>query len=306
VAERAIGLLHPGEMGASVGRALVVGGARVLWCGAGRSGATVQRAAAAGLEDAGDLATLVRRVTSIVSVCPPAAAAAVAEAVVASGFRGTYVDANAVAPATAAAIAARVETSGCRFVDGGIIGPPAQRSGTTRLYLSGSGAAGVAALFDGTELEARVVAGGAGAASALKMAYAGWTKGSAALLLAARALAQDAGVEESLLAEWGLSQPHLERLSEGTARNVSPKAWRFAGEMDEIAATFGAAGLPDGFHRAAAEVYRRLARFRDGPPAGATAAANALLEGAPPADPEPAHSEPARRTSSTKKPTASR
>lgn len=303
-ARATVGLLHPGEMGATVGRALAVGGARVLWSGAGRSADTVQRAGAAGLEDAGDLDALVRRADWIVSVCPPASAGEVAEAVLAAGFRGVYVDANAIAPATAEAIAAKLEAGGCRFVDGGIIGPPAHRPGSTRLYLSGVGASDVAECFAGTDLEARVVRGAAGAASALKMAYAAWTKGSAALLLAARSLAHQAGVEEGLLEEWGLSQPHLERLSEGTARSVSPKAWRFAGEMEEIAATFASAGLPSGFHQAAAEIYRRLAGFRTGEPADAAGVAEALLADTGLAEPD--HSEAARRTSSMKKPTESR
>jgi len=291
-------------MGATVGRALVAGGARVLWSGAGRSAETAQRAEAAGLEDAGDLAALVGHADWILSVCPPASAADVAEAVLAAGFRGVYVDANAIAPASAEAIAATLAAGGCGFVDGGIIGPPARRAGTTRLYLSGAGAEDAAECFARTDLEARVVGGGVGAASALKMAYAAWTKGSSALLLAARTLAHQAGVEEGLLEEWGLSQPHLERLSEGTARSVAPKAWRFAGEMEEIAATFASAGLPSGFHQAAAEIYRRLAALRSDDPVDAAGAAEALLAHSGPGARD--HSEAAARTSSTKKPTASR
>ena len=302
VGEASVGLLHPGQMGASVGRALVAGGSQVLWSSRGRSAESRERATDAGLEDAGDLAALAGRVARVVTVCPPAAAGEVARRVLEAGFRGIYVDANAVAPETAARLAREVEAEGCEFVDGGIIGPPAHRPGSTRLYLSGARASEIAEAFAGTNLDARVIDGGAGAASALKMAYAAWTKGSAALLLAARTLAHGAGVESSLLEEWRLSQPHLEAQSEGTARGVSPKAWRFAGEMEEIAATFAAAGLPAGFHLAAAEVYERLAGFRTGEPADAAAAAAALL--APGATPE-SHSEAATLTSSTKKPTVS-
>lgn len=276
------GLLHPGEMGATVGRALVAGGARVLWCASGRSPATASRAADAGLEAAGDLAELAKRSDLLFSVCPPASAGEVALSALEAGFRGIYVDANAVAPATAASLAEQVEASGARFVDGGIIGPPARRPGTTRLYLSGRCADEVAARFAGADLDARVVPGGAGAASALKMAYAAWTKGSSALLLAARSFARQSGVEDDLLAEWGLSQPHLAGLSEGMARNVTPKAWRFAGEMEEIAASFGAAGLPEGFHQAAEEVYRRLERFRDSSPPAISEVTGALLTPKPP------------------------
>ena len=89
------------------------------------------------------------------------------------------------------------------------------------------------------------------------MAYAGWTKGSSALLLAIRALARAEGVEDTLLEEWRTSLPQLEDRSVAAARSAQKKGWRWIGEMEEIARTFGAAGLPDGFHRAAAEIYRR-------------------------------------------------
>src|SRR5207249_1312463 len=115
------------------------------------------------------------------------------------GFDGLYVDANAVSPGTAREIADLITGSGGRYVDGGIIGPPPARPGATRLYLSGADAAEVAGLFAGTPLDARVVAGTATAASAVKVAYAGWTKGTAALLLALRALAREQGIEDALL-----------------------------------------------------------------------------------------------------------
>jgi hypothetical protein len=95
------------------------------------------------------------------------------------------------------------------------------------------------------------------------MCYAAYTKGSSALLLAIRALAQAEGVEDTLLGEWEISQQALIKRSEGAARGSAPKAWRFVGEMEEIAASFADQGLPDGFHLAAAEVYRRLNDFKD-------------------------------------------
>jgi 3-hydroxyisobutyrate dehydrogenase-like beta-hydroxyacid dehydrogenase len=273
-----IGLLHPGEMGSSVGGSGRAAGARVLWTSEGRSAGTRTRAAADGLEDAGTLAALVAASDVILSVCPPDAAPDVARAVSALSFSGIYVDANAVAPATAREVATIVEKAGATYVDGGIIGPPARTRGTTRLYLSGPAAPRVAALFEGSALEAIVVEGGAGAASAVKMAYAAWTKGSAALLLAVRALATAEGAEAALLAEWKRSQPELPARSEAAARGNSPKAWRFVGEMDEIAATFAAAGLPDGFHRAAGEIYRRMEGYKDAPPPPIQELARTLLE----------------------------
>jgi len=246
-----VGILHPGEMGASVATLLREHGETVLWASAGRSPATAERAAAAGLEDAGELADLCRRAEIMLSVCPPHAAVAVAEA--ARGFAGIYVDANAIAPETARTIATLHE----RFVDGGIVGPPPDQPGTTRLYLSGGEAEAIAALFAGTNLDARTISGEPGAASALKAAYAGWTKGSGALLLTVRDLARAEGVENALLAEWRLSIPELERRLGGAERSARRKGWRWIGEMEEIARSMAANDLPTGFHEAAAEVFRR-------------------------------------------------
>jgi 3-hydroxyisobutyrate dehydrogenase-like beta-hydroxyacid dehydrogenase len=244
-----IGLLHPGEMGSAVGEALLSAGHTVLWVSEGRSAETVSRAA--GFEDAGNADGLSHRSAVILSVCPPHAALEVARSVAA--FEGVYVDANAVSPATAREVGDAV---GGSFVDGGIIGPPPREPGSTRLYLAGADAETVAGLFAGTPLDARVLAGEPGTASALKMAYAAWTKGTAAMLLAIRELARAEQVEPPLLDEWRLSQPELIERSASAARSAERKGWRWVGEMEEIASTFASAGLPDGFHRAAAEVYR--------------------------------------------------
>ena len=252
-----VGLLHPGEMGAAIGAALRARGEPVVWTSAGRSAATIERAEHAGLTDVGDIRELCRRADVILSVCPPHAAVDVARSV--EGFRGTYLDANAVSAETARAIGRLVD----RFVDGGIVGPPPLEPDTTRLYLSGAGARELAELFTGTTVDARVVSDEPGAASALKMAYASWTKGSAALLLAARSLAKAEGVEEALLAEWQLSLPELVDRWAAAERSALRKGWRWVGEMDEIASSYAAAGLPDGFHRAAAEVYRRASSAQD-------------------------------------------
>jgi 3-hydroxyisobutyrate dehydrogenase-like beta-hydroxyacid dehydrogenase len=246
-----IGLLHPGEMGAAVGAALTGRGHDVLWASEGRSAETDQRAHEAGLDDAGSVDELARRADVVFSICPPHAAADVARSV--GGFEGLYVDANAVSPGTAQHVGSML---GEGFVDGGIVGPPPREAGTTRLYLSGADAAEAAALFAGSILDARVVSAEVGDASAVKMAYAAWTKGTAAMLLAVRELAFREGVEAALLAEWNLSQPELPDRCAQAARSAEAKGWRWVGEMEEIAATFEGAGLPGGFHRAAAEVYR--------------------------------------------------
>jgi 3-hydroxyisobutyrate dehydrogenase-like beta-hydroxyacid dehydrogenase len=245
VALGTVGLLHPGEMGAAVGAVLRGQGTRVVWASEGRSEETRARAEAAGLEDVGSVAEVARS-GLVFSICPPHAALEVAQSL--EGFGGVYVDANAVSPATAARVAEAVG----EFVDGGIVGPPPREPGTTRLYLSGAQAERIAELFRGSAFEARVVSN----ASALKMAYAAWTKGTAAMLLSVRELARREGVEQALLDEWDLSQPELREGHERALRSAEAKGWRWVGEMEEIAASFEADGLPGGFHRAAAEVYR--------------------------------------------------
>ena len=260
-----VGVLHPGEMGASVAASLLAGSHDVAWCSAERS--EHSRARAVELQEFSQLDDLVAWAEVLISVCPPAYALQQAQAVQACAFDGLYVDANAIAPATASAIA---QLMGVAYVDGGIIGPPAWQSGTTRIYLSGNNANVVAGLFTGAALEGIAIPqaqGNDAAASALKMAYAAYTKGHSALLLATNAVAHNSGVLDVLRSEWEQSLPGLSQRSEITANAISPKAWRFVGEMQEISATFAGAGLPAGFHNGAAEFYARLSEFKDQPPA---------------------------------------
>ena len=256
-----IGLLHPGEMGAAVGAAAVGRGHTVRWASAGRSVASRRRAASAGLEDMGDLAGLLAATDMLLSICPPHAAMDVAAAVAAAGFSGLYVDCNAVSPDRARTIARTVEAAGASCVDGGIVGgPPSQGAGNTSLYLSGPRAKAAAACFDGSPLNTVIVNNLVGSASALKMGYAARTKGMVALLAAVLAMAESEGVREVLEGQWG------KELSDEIAGQVgwaARRAWRFEGELHAIADTMHGAGLPDGFHRAGAEIYRRLGPFKD-------------------------------------------
>lgn len=259
-----LAVLHPGAMGVSVAAALLAGGHGVRWCTAGRSTATVERADAAGLTPCPDLAATLDGVDVAVSVCPPDAAAAQAGEVARSGFAGTYVDANAVAPATAGEIGDTVAAAGCSYVDGGIVGPPAWREGTTRLHLSGERAPEVAALFAAGPLETVVLDGGIGAASALKMCFAASSKAVSAVLIAAAAAAAGHGVLDDLMAEWARRSPDTSERLVTAVRGSAPKAWRFSGEMAEMAATFAAVGVPSGAPEAAEDLYARLAPFKDG------------------------------------------
>jgi len=254
-----VGLLHPGEMGAAVGGCLVSVGHEVLWDPAGRSRATTGRALAAELTGVA-IGRLVAKSSVILSICPPHAALDVARQVADAGYTGCYVDANAISVATAEQVAGIVTAAGAAYVDGGIIGQPPEVAGHTRLYLSGPRADEVRVLFNRSRLDARVAEGPLYAASTVKMAYAAWTKGSSALLLAARALARAGGVERTLLAEWSLSQKGLGDQSERSASAAAAKGWRWVAEMEEIAASMAAAGLPPGFHEAAADIYDRASR----------------------------------------------
>jgi 3-hydroxyisobutyrate dehydrogenase-like beta-hydroxyacid dehydrogenase len=266
-----IGLLHPGEMGAAMGSCLTGRGHAVLWASEGRGPDTVRRAEAAGLRDVRRVAELASQAAIIVSVCPPHAAVELARQVAdvpAGSAAAVYVDANAISPATAREVARIAEAGNRDYVDGAIIGPPPSAPGDTRLYLSGQRAPLAGELFDGTALKARFVEGSTGAASAVKMAYAAWTKGTAALVLAARALARAEGVERALLDEWTLSQPGLADRTKSAARSAAAKGWRWVAEMEQIAESMAAAGLPPGFHAAAAEIFGR-------PPRDAAATADA-------------------------------
>ena len=254
-----VGLLHPGEMGAAVGGCLVSVGHEVLWDPAGRSRASTGRALAAELTGV-EFGRLIAKSSVVLSVCPPHAALDVAGQVASAGYTGIYVDANAISPATAEQVAGTVTAGGATYVDGGIIGPPPEVAGHTRLYLSGPLAGEVRPLFGRSPLDARIAEGPLYAASSVKMAYAAWTKGSSALLLAARAMARASGVERTLLAEWSLSQKALGTQSEAAASAAAAKGWRWVAEMEEIAASMAAAGLPAGFHEAAADLYDRASR----------------------------------------------
>ncbi|MAU09808.1 MAG: phosphogluconate dehydrogenase [Anaerolineaceae bacterium] len=276
---RTIGILHPGAMGVSVAASAKNSGNTVYWAGEGRSATTHQRAEDVGLVDAGSLADLCQQCEVILSVCPPAAAEQVAQDVIATEFSGLYLDANAIAPQRAERIGQAMAEAGITFVDGGIIGGPAWEPGRTWLYLSGQSAPEIAACFASGPLETSIVSEQIGQASALKMVFAAYSKGTTALLAAIVATAESLGVREALNAQWSRGGSTFAEETEQRVRRVTAKAWRFEGEMHEIAATLAGAGLPDGFHLAAAEVYSRMADFKDAPETPELAAVlQALLE----------------------------
>ncbi|MFN8446827.1 MAG: DUF1932 domain-containing protein [Caldilineaceae bacterium] len=260
-----IGILHPGEMGISVAVSARNGGHQLYWVSEGRSPATAARAGQQGLKPLATLDQLCEECSVILSVCPPHAAEEVADSVIATGFHGLYLDGNAISPQRAIQIGERMAAAGITFVDGGIIGGPAWKPNSTWLYLSGAQAEQVAACFAAGPLETKVIGPTIGAASALKMCYAAYSKGTTALLAAILGAADYWQVSDVLASQWDHDTPNFTAQTQKRVQQVTAKAWRFAGEMEEISATLGAAGLPPGFHQAAAELYRRLAEFKDAP-----------------------------------------
>jgi 3-hydroxyisobutyrate dehydrogenase-like beta-hydroxyacid dehydrogenase len=260
-----IGILHPGAMGISIAASALRSGHQVCYASEGRSEATRARAAEHDLRDLESLAELCQTCSVIVSICPPHAAEEMVNDVIALGFNGLYLDANAISPDKAQRIDEMLSAAGITFVDGGVIGGPAWTPGETWLYLSGEAEAAkrIAKCFSVGPLETTIMSEKIGEASALKMCYAAYTKGTTALLTAILALSDSLGVRLALMTQWERDWPELPKQAETRARRVTAKAWRFAGEMDEIAATFESQGLPDGFHRAAGELYRRLEVFKD-------------------------------------------
>jgi 3-hydroxyisobutyrate dehydrogenase-like beta-hydroxyacid dehydrogenase len=257
-----LGILYPGEMGITIALAAQNTSYDVFWASEGRSPETRGRAQELGLRDTNSLAKLCGYCTNIISVCPPSAAEVISQQVLNQGFKGLYIDANAISPMQAINIGEAMEQAGVQFVDGGIIGGPAWQPGTTRLYLSGRHVERAADIFSAGPLEVCLMGESIGQASALKMCYAAYTKGSTALLCAILATAEALNVREYLTEEWSHSIPSLVEGAPRRVSRVTAKAWRFSGEMEEIASTFSAVGIPAGFHSAAAEIYQRLAGYQ--------------------------------------------
>jgi len=261
--ERKVGILHPGNMGISIATSMQNSGNTVYWASEGRSAQTRARAEKFSLLDACTLAELCEICSVIVCVCPPHAAEAVANQTLAHGYQGLYLDANAISPQRAQRIGQTVEDAGATFVDGGIIGGPAWKSGSTWLYLSGRDAQTAASCFSSGPLETEVIGEAVGRASALKMCFAAYTKGSTALLCAILAAAESLGVRADLEQQWSRGSSDFAEQTARRVTGVTERAWRFAGEMEEISATFTEAGVPGGFHAAAATIYKRITHFKD-------------------------------------------
>jgi 3-hydroxyisobutyrate dehydrogenase-like beta-hydroxyacid dehydrogenase len=249
-------------MGHSIGNVLREGGVRVITCLRDRSARTASLASNAGIEDVPDYETLVQSVEIILSIAPPAEAPAIAAGIAAvveaTGARPLFVDCNAVSPQTARAIEATVTAAGARFADVGIIGsPPRGPTRRARLHVSGPAAAEVTRLA-AHGLDVRVVGTESGQASGLKMCYAALTKGLTALGTELLVAGHLLGLSEPLLSELREGQTPLLQWLERQIPTMPPKAYRWVGEMEEIASTFESLGLPPQILAGAAALYRQV------------------------------------------------
>src|SRR5579862_1164132 len=251
-----VAIVAQGKMGAGVGRRLVDHGVEVRTLLAGRSAASAERARAAGMQPAADARELLDGADFFLSILPPGEALALARqmepALSALARKPIYVDCNAVSPQTAAEIAAAIAPTGAEFVDGGIIGGPPREGYSPAIYAAGP-AVGATRVLRDYGLDWRAIDGPVGAASGLKMSYAGITKGITALGSAMMLGAARFGCAEAFLAELSDSQPQIFKYLSASIPRMYDKAYRWVAEMEEIADFHGA-------YRPAADIYAAIAR----------------------------------------------
>ncbi len=260
----AIAVLMPGDMGHAVGRVLAQHGHDVLTCLDGRSERTRGLSEAAGIRDGGDLDAVIEAAPLVLSILPPASALGmagdVAGAMGRTGAKPVYVDCNAISPATANDIAAVITAAGAPFIDAGIIGMAPDGHGPgPRFYVSGSDTGPMQAL-DGKGFQVKAVGSEPGRASALKMCYAGLTKGTWTLHTAVLLAAEAQGLSEELRDEFEYSQAPTYAQMQARIPRIPADSERWIGEMEEIARTFADAGVSPGFHEGAASIFRILSK----------------------------------------------
>ncbi len=257
-------VIAAGEMGAAIGQRLRLRGATVRTSLQGRSSATIARAQAAGLVAIDDDRKLVEGADFVLSVMPPGEAKALAQrlapVLTPLAKKPLYADCNAVAPATAREVAAGIAPTDCAFADVGIVGgpPPKDGNASPRLYASGDGARRLLELKD-FGLDIRLVEGGVGEASAVKMGYACLTKGTQAIGAAMMLGAMRNNVAPAVKEALADSMPHILDYDSKQMPRMFPKAYRWVAEMEEIskflAADPGAAQMLAG----AAKLYQQIA-----------------------------------------------
>ncbi len=258
-----IAVLMPGDMGHAVGKALADAGYDVVTCLSGRSERTRALAEAGGLRDLDSLDAVATEASLVLSILPPASAMGLARDMAAamerSGARPVYVDCNAISPGTARDIANVIEAVGAPFIDAGIIGTKPGIGPGPRFYVSGADTAPMQAL-DGKGFQVLGLGPEPGRASAIKMCYAGLTKGTWTLHTAVLLAAEAQGLTAELRAEFEYSQGQALAQMEARVPRLPADSGRWIGEMEEIAKTFADAGVTPGFHEGAAEIFRLLSQ----------------------------------------------
>jgi 3-hydroxyisobutyrate dehydrogenase-like beta-hydroxyacid dehydrogenase len=258
-----VAVVAQGTMGAGVGRRLHENGAEVRTLLSGRSAASAERAREAGMIAVADEQALVEGADFFLSILPPGEAVTLATrmapALSALALKPVYVDCNAISPQTAQQIAAVIAPTGAEFVDGGIIGsPPRAGYGGPSIYAAGP-AVGHTRVLSDYGLDWRIIDGPVGAASGLKMSYAGITKGTTAIAAAMLLGAARFGCGEALIAELAASQPEMLKRMRGSIPGMYDKAYRWVGEMEEISDFLGASPPSRDMYAAIARLYADLA-----------------------------------------------
>lgn len=258
---KTVAILSTGDMGHSVGRVLREGGFDVVTCLTGRSARTRKLAAEAQIRDIPDMDNLVRDADLILAILVPDRAVRLAEetasAISRTGAQPAYADCNAIAPDTSKRIGEIITGAGGRYIDAGIIGGPPGPEEKTRFYASGPHE-DILAQLDGHGIVVRPMGGEIGRASGIKMCYASVTKGTAALHAAMLVTAARLGLSQEILAELEESQAQKLKAMQ-SIKTLSAKAFRWVGEMEEIAATYESAGVTPHFHQGAADLFRMVA-----------------------------------------------
>ena len=257
---KTVGVMSPGDMGSGVGGVLVRSGLRVITSLKGRSEASSTRAAEQGIVDVGSLDDVVASSDLILSILVPsealAFAASAAESIVRTNRHVAFADCNAVSPATGVKIGKIITASGGMFIDAGIIGGSPRTGAIPRFYASGEHA-GILAELDGKGMSVPVMRGAIGRASGLKMLYAALTKGTAALHASTLMAAKSLGLFDDLIHELEQSQSGTVTAM-GRVNSISAQAFRWIGEMEEIASTFENAGVTPNIHAGAAETFQKI------------------------------------------------
>lgn len=260
---KTVAILSPGEMGAATGKAFQQNGFTIITSLDGRSETSRKRASQAGFRDCGSIASTLVEADIVFSILPPGdalnQAQRVAKTMMETGCKPPYFDCNAVSPETAAKIGLVIEGSGAAYIDGGIVGHPPGAAVPTRFFVSGSGAKEMN-VFDGKGINIKQCGTEAGRASAIKMCYAGITKGTSALHAAMLMAAEKLNIADEIHAELNYSQGEIYKRIEGITPALPAVSERYIGEMEEIAKTMDAIAMPTGFHDASADLYKLMAK----------------------------------------------